>query len=85
MPMALWGLQNAIGDKRFEPSISMSFKWVLGDNEINIPLVDKENGCLWRAIQQQVDGTFSVVKEMYSYHPARCLYALGEYVLSNEQ
>ena len=85
MPMALWGLQNAIGDKRFESSILMGFKWVLGNNEINIPLVDKVNGYLWRAIQQQVDGTFSVVNEMYSYHPARCLYALGEYVLSNEQ
>jgi hypothetical protein len=85
MTMALWELQNAIGDKRFETSISKSFRWVLGNNEMDLTLVDKENGYLWRAIQQQADGTFTVLKEMYSYHPARCLYALGEYVLSNEQ
>lgn len=76
IPMALGELQRALQDRRYEEAIARGIEWLFGDNELSTSLVDEEAGVIWRAIQQDDHGEFGIVHEMYSYHPARCLYGL---------
>ena len=76
IPLCLESLQLAVGDERYAGHIERGLDWLFGSNELRQPLVDEERGVIWRGIEQS-DGGFRVIPEMYSYHPARCLYALS--------
>ena len=78
IPMALGELQRAFKDRRYETAITCGVAWLFGDNELQTSLVDEESSVIWRAIEQ-ANGELTIVHEMYSYHPARCLYGLCRY------
>jgi len=75
VPMALGELQRARGGRRDDTAVNRGLGWLFGQNELGQSLVDEQAGVIWRAIQPRETG-FEVVREMHSYHPARCLYAL---------
>lgn len=50
--------------------------WLFGENEVRGPLVDEKIGVIWRCVECDDNGTFAVKREMFSYHPARCLFWL---------
>ena len=75
IPMALGELERATGDARYRVRVALGLSWLFGENELRTSLVDENNGVIWRAIQRE-NGQFTILREMFSYHPGRCLYAL---------
>lgn len=75
VPMALDELHKAGGHARYRANIIRGLAWLFGDNELTTSLVDEATGVIWRAVDRS-NGNFRIVREMYSYHPARCLYWL---------
>lgn len=75
VPMALGELHKAGGHARYGANTVRGLTWLFGDNELTTSLVDEAAGVIWRAIDRP-NGVFRIVREMYSYHPARCLYWL---------
>ncbi|MCK6554759.1 hypothetical protein L6Q96_09300 [Candidatus Binatia bacterium] len=75
VPLALDTIERAIGNRRYGEAVERGLAWLFGDNEAQTTLVDPDLGVVWRAVQQAASG-FVVIREMYSYHAARCLYWL---------
>ena len=75
MPMAIAELHNTLGDRRYESHLARGIEWVFGANELRQSLVDPDSGDMVSTIEE-AEGGFRVVREMYLYHPARCLFAL---------
>lgn len=80
MPMALEALHLATGHRNYAENITRGLNWVLGQNELGTSLLDEGCGATWQCIAQE-SGELQIVKEMQSYHPARCLYWLATYRL----
>lgn len=109
VPMALFAVQRLLTGNKYENNIYKGLDWVLGNNELNIELVDWEKRLIWRGIQRKepfgfgitgylntvssvyLNGfnfekvvrrfaDFEIIKEMYSYHPARFLYAFSDFL-----
>lgn len=76
VPTALDELRLATGHARYESEIARGLDWVFGNNEVAASLVDEDLGVIWRGLEQRA-GTMHVIREMYSYHPGRCLYRLA--------
>ncbi len=76
VPTALDELRIATGRARHESEIARGLDWEFGNNEAAASLVDEDLGVIWRGLEQR-DGAVHVIREMYSYHPGRCLYRLG--------
>lgn len=75
IPMALGELARIAGASRYQARVALGISWLFGENELRTSLVDDDAGVIWRAIRRH-DGAFTILREMYSYHPGRCLYAL---------
>lgn len=75
VPMALDEVHAAGRHARHRMNIASGLAWLFGNNELATTLVDEAAGVIWRAIDSS-DGHFRIVREMHSYHPARCLYWL---------
>jgi hypothetical protein len=76
IPLALGTLQRALGDDRFAGNIDAGFEWLFGANEVERSLVDDRAGVTWRGVECH-DGGVRVMPQVYSYDPARCLFALS--------
>jgi hypothetical protein len=74
VPMALGELEWS-GEPRYAEAATRGLSWLFGENELGTSLVDEKAGVIWRAILKQ-NGKFTILREMYSYHPGRCLYTL---------
>jgi hypothetical protein len=74
VPTALGELEWT-GEPRYAAAATRGVSWLFGENELGTSLVDEKAGVIWRAIEKQ-NGKFTIVREMYSYHPGRCLYTL---------
>jgi len=70
-----FGELDRTGEHRYAAATTLGLSWLFGRNELGISLVDEKAGIIWRAIEKQ-NGEFTIVREMYSYHPGRCLYRL---------
>jgi len=113
VPMALFALQQALSDNKYEENIYRGLDWILGDNELKTELIDWGMQLIWRGIRWEEAGglgrlklniirrlnmfasvyfgglsfekvisnisDFEIIKEMYSYHPARFLYAFADF------
>jgi len=82
VPTAFGELRLATGQGRYEHEIALGLGWVFGNNEVAASLVDEELGVIWHGLEQR-DGQFHVIREMYSYHPGRCLYRLAAFRAPN--
>ncbi len=72
VPMALELLGTESAPALFRDNVSRGVAWLFGDNELSESFVDEDQNIIWRALDSHADG-FRVVREMYSYHAARCL------------
>jgi hypothetical protein len=73
IPAALGNLQRALQQSRYDSQIMLGIRWLFGENEVRAPLVDEDIGVIWRSVERDDNGTFAIKREMFSYHPARCL------------
>jgi len=81
VPLALGAIARTERQGPYADAVARSLKWVFGDNEVQTPMVDTELGVVWRGVHR--DGEhFSLIREMYSYHAARCLCWLADIMLS---
>lgn len=76
IPTALGILQGALQESRYDHYIMRGIAWLFGENEARVPLVDETIGVIWRCMECDDQGTFAIKREMFSYHPARCLFWL---------
>lgn len=76
-PMALGELTRATGESRYWAAATRGLSWVLGDNELGVPLVDTSAGLLWTGIEFAGGTPRLVTGEFRAYHPARCLYGVA--------
>ncbi|MFH1754691.1 MAG: hypothetical protein ABIA59_03210 [Candidatus Latescibacterota bacterium] len=51
-PMALFKLSE-VSDVDFTQNVMQGLSWVLGENELNIPLIDMSRGVIWRSIRKE--------------------------------
>lgn len=75
VPLAFWELGWAQKEFHFENALNLGLQWLFGENEVDMSLVQQADGVIWRGLEK-VDDNMQIIPEMYSYHPARCLYAL---------
>ncbi len=75
MLLALEELQRALGDGRYRDAVDRGLLWLLQTREAGAPLVDEEQGVVWRGIERE-GSTLRLMREMRSYHCGRSLYAL---------
>ncbi len=76
IPAALGILQRALQESRYDPYIMRGIAWLFGENEVRVALVDEKIGVIWRCVECDDHSTFAIKREMFSYHPARCLFWL---------
>ena len=76
MPLALAEVEAAAGHDRYRENVARGLDWVFGNNELGTPLVDEGLGVIWRGVEPSPEG-LRIIREMHSYHPARCLYRLA--------
>jgi len=76
MPAALSLVSQACHSKAYDEAAHRGLAWVLGENELNVDLVDDQEALVLRGIDQR-DDRFEIIRRMRAYHPGRCLYALA--------
>jgi hypothetical protein len=76
MPAALIHLGRAVQDRSFEEASERGVRWVFGANEPETSMLDEERSVILAGVGRDGDDV-RVLREMYSYHPGRCLYALA--------
>ena len=74
VPLAFSELEPKL-DSKYNLAASRGLLWLFGENELATSLVDEQLGVIWHGIEKKKEG-FNIVREMYSYHPGRCLYML---------
>ncbi len=74
MLLALEELERALGDHRYRDAIDRGILWLFQAREAGAPLVDEEQGVVWRGIERE-GSAFRLMREMRSYHSGRSLYA----------
>jgi hypothetical protein len=52
-PMALLELAEATGDPRYLDAVARGLRWIHGDNELGVDMVDPENGLVLRSIRRR--------------------------------